>query len=80
MADSKKTKRLSKNEIKKQLLESIITNEIVESEKLNKKTEEIQEPEEVAEAIEQYEYIIKTEKKGIISIVYYQRMVFKRFN
>ena len=29
--------------------------------------------------IEQYEYIIKTKKKGIISIAYYQGKVFKRF-
>ena len=42
--DSKKTKQLSKNEIKKQLLESIIINEVVESEELNKKAEELQEP------------------------------------
>ena len=41
---SKKTKRLSKEEIKKQLLESMIIDEVVESEKLNKEAEEIQEP------------------------------------
>ena len=55
-ADSKKTKWLSKDKIKKQLLESIIINEVAESEELNKKVEEIQESEEVAEGI--YEYII----------------------
>ena len=54
-ADSKKTKRLSKNEIKKQLLNSIIINEVVESEELNKEEEEIQEPEEAAKIIQQYE-------------------------
>ena len=78
-ADSKKTKRLSKDEIKKQLLESIIINQFVESEKLNKKMEEIQGSEEAAEVIKQYEYIIKTKTKGIISIAYYQGKVFKRF-
>ena len=57
-ADSKKTKWLSTDEIKKQLLEPIIINEVVESEELNKKVEEIQEPEETAEVIKQYEYII----------------------
>ena len=65
--DSKKTKRLSKEEIKKQLLESIIISEVVESEELNKMAEEIQESEEVAEVIKQYEYINKTKKKGIIA-------------
>ena len=51
--DRKKTKRLSKDEIKKQLLESIIINQFVESEKLNKKMEEIQGSEEAAEVIKQ---------------------------
>ena len=43
-ADSKKTKRLSQEEIKKQLLESIIINEAVESEELNREAEEVQDP------------------------------------
>ena len=78
-ADIKKAKWLSKNEIKKQLLESIIINEVVESEELNKEAEEIKEPEKAAKIIKQYEDIIKTKKKGIISIAYYQGKVFKRF-
>ena len=78
-ADIKKAKWLSKNEIKKQLLESIIINEVVESEELNKEAGEMQEPEKAAKIIKQYEDIIKTKKKGIISIAYYQGKVFKRF-
>ena len=78
-ADSIKTKGLSKEKIKKQLLESIIINEVVESEELNKEAEEIKEPEKAAKIIKQYEDIIKTKKKGIISIAYYQGKVFKRF-
>ena len=50
-AGSKKTERLTKHEIKKQLLESIIINEVVESEELNKEAEEIQQPEEAAKVI-----------------------------
>ena len=80
LADSKKTKRLSKDKTKKQLLESIIINEAVESEELNKKAEKIQESEEVAKVIKQHDDIIKTKKNRIISIAYYQRKVFKRFN
>ena len=68
-----------KRKINKQLLESIIINEVVESEEINKKAEEIQESVEAAELIKQYEYIIKTQKKGIISTTYYQGKVFKRF-
>ena len=78
MADSKKKKWLSKEEIKKQLLELIIINEVVEPEEWNEKAEEIQKSEEAAEVIKQFEYIIKTKKKEIISIAYYQRKVFKR--
>ena len=33
----------------------------------------------MAEVIKQYEFIIKTKKKRIISIAYYQGKVFKRF-
>ena len=61
------------------MLESIIINEVVESEELNKEAEEMQEPKKAAKIIKQYEDIIKTKKKGIISIAYYQGKVFKRF-
>ena len=79
MADSKKTKRLSKEKIKKQLLESMIIIEVAEFEDLNKEAKEIQDPEKAAEIIKRYEGIIKTKKKGIISIAYHQEQVFKRF-
>ena len=79
MADIKKTKLLSKEEIKQQILVSMIIDEVVVSEELNKEAEKIQKPEEAAEVIKQYEYIIKTKKEGIRSIEYYQGKVFKRF-
>ena len=79
MADSKKAKRLSKEEIKKQLLESMIIDENLEFDDLNKEAEEIQDPEKAAEIIKRYEDIIKTKKKGIINVAYHQGQVFKRF-
>ena len=79
VADSKKAKRLSKEEIKKQLLESMIIDEVVEFEHLNKKAEEIREPEKAAEIIKRHEDIIKTKKEGIINVAFHQGMVFKRF-
>ena len=78
-ADSKKTKRLTHEEIKKQLIESIVINEVVETDELNKQVEEVQDPEEAAKVIQKYENIIRTKKKGIISIAYYQGRVFKNF-
>ena len=75
-ADSKKAKRPSKEEIKKQLLELIIIDEVVELEDLNKEAEEIREPGKTAKVIKWCEDM---KKKGIISITYYQRKVFARF-
>ena len=79
LADSKKTKCLSKEEIKKQLLESMIIDEVVEFDDLNKEAKEVQDPEKAAEIITRYEDIIKAKKKGIINVTYHQGQVFKRF-
>ena len=59
LADVKKAKRLSKEEIKKQLLDSITTDEVAEFDNLNKEAEETQDPEEAAKIIKWYEDIIK---------------------
>ena len=79
VGDSNKAKRLSKEEIKKQLLDSMIIDEVVEFEDLNKEAKEIQDPEKAAEIIKRYEDIIKTKKKGIINVAYHHGQVFKRF-
>ena len=79
MADSKKAKRLSKEEIKKQLLESMTIDETLELHDLNKEAEEIQDPEKAAEIIKWYEEIIKTKKKERINVACHQGNVFKRF-
>ena len=80
MSDNKKAKRLSKEEIKTKLLDSITINEVLESEDLNKEAEEVQDPKRAAEIIKRYEDIIKTKKKGVINVAYYQGQVFKKFN
>ena len=79
VADSKKTKRLSQEEIKKQLLHSIIIDENREFDDLNKEAEEIQDPEKAAEITKRYEDIIKTKKKGIINVAFHQGHSVKRF-
>ena len=78
-ADSKKTKRLTHEEIKKHLIESIVINEVVKTDDLNKQAEEIQDLEEAAKVIQKYEDIIRTKNKGVISIAYHQGKVFKKF-
>ena len=77
--NAKKTRRLDKDEIKKQLIESMVNNDIIETDELNEKAEEVQKREDAAAVIKQYENIIRTKKKGIISIVYHQGKVFKNF-
>ena len=72
LADSKRAKRLSTEEIKEQLLDSMIIDEVAEFENLNKEAEEVQDPEEAAKIIKQYEDIIKTKKKGMINVAYHQ--------
>ena len=79
VTDNKKAKRLSKEEIKKKLLDSMTIDEVVEFDDLNKEAEETQDPEEAAKIIKRYEDIIKTKKKGIINVAYHQGQVFKRF-
>ena len=79
VTDNKKAKRLSKEEIKKKLLDSMTIDEVLECEDLNKEAEEVQDLETAAEIIKWYEDIIKTKNKGIINVAYHQGQVFKRF-
>ena len=72
MGDSKEAKQLSKEEIKKQLLDSMIIDKNLEFDNLHKEAETIKDPEKAAEIIKQYEDIIKTKKKGIINVAYHQ--------
>ena len=51
--NSKKTKRLNKDEIKKQLIESININNAVEMEDLNELAEKVEKPEDAADIIKQ---------------------------
>ena len=79
VTDNKKAKRSSKQEVKKKSLDSMTIDEVVGFDDLNKKAEEIKDPEKAAEIIKWYEDIIRIKKKGIINIAYHQGQVFKRF-
>ena len=70
MTDNKNAKRLSKEEIKTKLLDSITIDEVLERKNLNKQAEEVQDPERAAEIIKRYEDIIKMKNKGIIKRFY----------
>ena len=77
--NNKKTKRLDKDEIKKQLLESITINNAVEIRELNERAESVEKPEDTADIIKQYEEILRTKRKGIIAVAFYQGKIFNRF-
>ena len=51
LADNKKAKRLSKEEIKTKLLDSITIDEVLECEDLNKEAEEVQDLERAAKIL-----------------------------
>ena len=61
------------------MIDSIINNEIFETEELHEKADKAEKPEDAVALIKQYEDIIRTKKKNIISIPYHQGKVFKRF-
>ena len=58
-------------------MDSINIDEVLEWKDLNKEADEVQDPERAAEIIKRYEDTIKTKKKGIINVAYYQGQVFK---
>ena len=68
---------MSDEEIKKRLIDSIVNNDIIETKELNEKTDKLEKREDAAVVIKQYEDIIRTKKKNIISIAYYRGKVFK---
>ena len=76
--NTKKTRRLSKEEIKQQMIDSIINNDIIETYELNEKADKVQKLEDASAIIKQYEVITCTKKKNIISIAYHQGKVFTR--
>ena len=60
-------------------MDSIIIDEVLKCEDLNKEAEEVQDLEKAADIIKRYEIIIKIKNKGIINVAYHQGQVFKRF-
>ena len=66
----KKTKRLNEKEIKQQLIDFLVNNET---------NERVEKPEDAADIIKRYKGILRTKRKGIISVVYHQGKVFSRF-
>ena len=75
-SDAKKTEVFTQDEVKQELIELMVINDAAETDELNKKAEEVQDPEEAADVMKQYEDIIRTKKKGTINIAFHQGKVF----
>ena len=61
------------------MIDSLINSEKVETEDLNKKDDYVKKSEDAATSIKECEETICTRKKYIISILYHQGKVFRRF-
>ena len=78
-AEVRKMKKLTQDEIKRRLTESLVMSDRIESKELIKKVQEVEDPEKAAELIKECEGIIRTNKKGIIRIAHHQGKIFKNF-
>ena len=72
-------RRLKKEEIKQQLINSLINSHKIETEELNEKADKIEKSEDAADIIKGYEETIRTKKKNTVCIKYHQGKVFRRF-
>ena len=78
--NTKNTKRLDKEEIKKQqLIDSLVNNDTIDIEELNEKADNVEKPADAADIIKEYGQILRTKRKGIVSVANYEGKVFSRF-
>ena len=76
---TKQSSRLSKEEIKKRLIDSFVYNENINTKDLNELEDRVEGYEEAMIIIKEYEDIIKTSKMNIIFFAYQQGKVFRKF-
>ena len=73
------SRRVSKQEIRKKLLDSLLYNGNIDTGDLNEQVKRKEDYEEVMDIIKEYEDIIKTNKKNIKFVAYEQSKVFRKF-
>ena len=73
--NAKKIRRLNKEQIKQQLIDSIINSDIIEREELNKKAGKVEKSKDAATITKQYEEIIRTKKKKLKLIDKYPKLM-----
>ena len=75
----KDSDRLSKKENKKQLIDSLVYNENINTADLNKREDRVKDYEDGMNIIKEYEDIIKTNKRNIMFSTYQEGKVFRKF-
>ena len=65
-----------KEVVKQQLVDSLMSNETIETEGLNERAEKVDKPKNAANIINEYEEILRMKSKGIITVSYHQGKVF----
>ena len=75
----KQSRRLNKEKIKKQLLDSFVYNQNITKEDLSARVDTVEDCQEAMKIIEEYENIIKTNEKNIILFGYKQGKIFEKF-
>ena len=75
----KKTKQLNEEEVKQQMIDSLVNSNIIETEELNEETEKVDKPEVAADIIKEYEEILHMKRKSSITVAYHQGKEFSQF-
>ena len=76
---TEQSSRLSKEKVKKQLIDSLVCNENISTKDLNEQANKVEGYDEAMNIIKEYEDIIKTKKKNIIFFAYKQGKNFRKF-
>ena len=63
----KKRKKLTHDEIKRKLIESVVMNDAIKTDELTKKVQEFENSEKAAEVIQEWESVIRMKKKRYYS-------------
>ena len=79
MSINKKKKKI-KDEIKKELDESLVNGETHDNTEIDETGTRIEKPEDAATVIREFEEIIKSKKKNMTCLAYQKRRTFCKFN
>ena len=68
-----------KDEVKNELVRSLVEDDILKNDKINKRTDNLKSYQEAMPIVREYEAIIKKQKKNILNDAYRQGCILKKF-